>query len=265
MSEHDLQAGVRWSSELASRLSECDLGIACVTAENQASPWLMFEAGAISKSLDHSRLIPLLLDIQSAHITHPLAQFQLVTTDQNGIAKLLDTINTLSDSPLSAERMKRQLDRWWPDMERTISEAKKIGVNEPTPVDRSDKEILYEILEKVRALSISADRITFTGSSVYVDSRPFLGNKGEVIEFKNAFGMTTSAFLDKVWEHLNESGDVHTFTYNEEWVLFNDRTNKYLYTMGDDYIKSRGKRIDKLSIDNYGIWPGDRLEVHHPL
>ncbi len=40
------------------------------------APWLMFEAGALAKSVKGSRLVPLLFGIESADIKGPLIHFQ---------------------------------------------------------------------------------------------------------------------------------------------------------------------------------------------
>jgi hypothetical protein len=57
MSEQ-IRAGDRWESELVKELKNTDCGVLCLTAENLQSPWLNFEAGALSKAVDKSRVIP---------------------------------------------------------------------------------------------------------------------------------------------------------------------------------------------------------------
>ena len=49
MSESDIESGQQWRAQLSKHLTECKFGIICVTAENQAKPWLNFEAGALSR------------------------------------------------------------------------------------------------------------------------------------------------------------------------------------------------------------------------
>lgn len=50
-----IEKGSRWSDEIARHLEEADAGILCLTAEGLSSPWLHFEAGALTKGLDTSR------------------------------------------------------------------------------------------------------------------------------------------------------------------------------------------------------------------
>lgn len=51
MSEMDILAGTRWSAEVARELSETKFGIICLTRSNVAEPWILFEAGAIARTL----------------------------------------------------------------------------------------------------------------------------------------------------------------------------------------------------------------------
>src|SRR4051794_15972028 len=76
VSTSDIAAGVRWHSSIASELQEANFGIICVTRANQHERWLNFEAGALSKSVDSSRVVPLAIDLPTAEISGPLAQFQ---------------------------------------------------------------------------------------------------------------------------------------------------------------------------------------------
>src|SRR5947209_4334253 len=57
-SEHDIDAGARWVQELNAHLEGCQNGVICLTPENLAAPWLLFEAGCLGKSVSRSRVIP---------------------------------------------------------------------------------------------------------------------------------------------------------------------------------------------------------------
>ena len=48
----DIEKGRRWAGEIEKELSQSELGILCLTMENQLSPWIAFEAGALSKHKD---------------------------------------------------------------------------------------------------------------------------------------------------------------------------------------------------------------------
>jgi hypothetical protein len=85
LSQLDIEAGDRWALEVAKELDACTFGVTCVTPENIASPWILFEAGALAKSMQEGRVIPLLMDLEFSEISGPLAQFQAKKTDKEGI------------------------------------------------------------------------------------------------------------------------------------------------------------------------------------
>jgi hypothetical protein len=45
-----IDKGARWQSEIANRLEDARVGIVCLTASNLSEPWILFEAGALSKT-----------------------------------------------------------------------------------------------------------------------------------------------------------------------------------------------------------------------
>jgi hypothetical protein len=54
MSEHDIDKGTRGLPAIAQQLEETQFGLICLTPESMNAPWLLFEAGALSKSQDQS-------------------------------------------------------------------------------------------------------------------------------------------------------------------------------------------------------------------
>ncbi len=52
MSKRDIDKGSRWHVELAKALEVTKVGIICLVPENQTASWLLFEAGALSKTVD---------------------------------------------------------------------------------------------------------------------------------------------------------------------------------------------------------------------
>src|ERR1035438_1143684 len=72
----DIEKGSRWSSDVASRLERAKLGIICLTPGNQHADWILFEAGALSKTVQNTYVCPLLFGLQPADVKGPLAQFQ---------------------------------------------------------------------------------------------------------------------------------------------------------------------------------------------
>jgi hypothetical protein len=76
LSARDIDKGARWGTDIANELSASHFGIICVTPENQMAPWLLFEAGAISKQVDQSRVTPYLFKMRPSQLKQPLAFFR---------------------------------------------------------------------------------------------------------------------------------------------------------------------------------------------
>jgi hypothetical protein len=55
VSAEDIEKGSRWSTKIAEELQATKAGIICVTADNQNSAWLLFEADALSKTVEKEK------------------------------------------------------------------------------------------------------------------------------------------------------------------------------------------------------------------
>src|SRR4051794_3511302 len=100
VSSTDIWAGTRWQAEIAGQLESTNFSIVCVTQENQAAPWLNFEAGALAKAVDASRVVPLAIDLKPSDVELPLGQFQAQPATQEGLSKVLASINAACEQPL---------------------------------------------------------------------------------------------------------------------------------------------------------------------
>jgi hypothetical protein len=105
LSQSDIEPGERWVSEVSKELGVSNFGIICVTRENTESPWILFEAGALAKSMQQGRVIPLLFDVEFKDITGPLAQFQAKKVDKQGLSELVGSINRLSEHAVPETRL----------------------------------------------------------------------------------------------------------------------------------------------------------------
>lgn len=82
VSSEDIRKGARWAVEISSELEGSSFGILCIVPGNSDAPWIAFEAGALSKSLKHSHVIPLLIGVGREELSGgPLAQFQSALFD----------------------------------------------------------------------------------------------------------------------------------------------------------------------------------------
>ena len=49
VSSQDIEMGSRWEEGIAGQLAGTHCGILCLTPQNREKPWVLFEAGALSK------------------------------------------------------------------------------------------------------------------------------------------------------------------------------------------------------------------------
>lgn len=148
----DIEKGARWSSEVAIRLEKSQFGLICLTPENLNAPWILFEAGALSKSIGNSRVVPFLYEVSIAQLQGPLTQFQAASAQKEPTKDTVKSINAaMGDDGLEASRLERYLDTWWPDLEKSLEAIP--AADETTSPPRSDSEILEEILGVVRQVS----------------------------------------------------------------------------------------------------------------
>lgn len=154
-SPDDLKAGSRWSPEIASQLEACAMGVIIVTAENKHAPWLMFEAGAISKKVAEASVCPILFGLKTVDLDGPLAQFQAVHFSKEEIERVVSTMNEkLGDARLESSVLKTVFEKFWPDLENKIGVV--IAAKRETrglPKSRGDRELLEEMLSLLRNLS----------------------------------------------------------------------------------------------------------------
>ncbi|MBU4233973.1 MAG: TIR domain-containing protein [Desulfobacterales bacterium] len=152
-SPEDVEKGARWYPEISNKLEQCEAGLICLTRENLEAPWIMFEAGALSKSVERSRLVPLLFGIDTADIKGPLIQFQAARFSKDEIKKLLKTLNSvLGEAALDGSVLDSVFEKWWPELESKISGVLKDEDHQQRVVMRSERDLLEEILNLTRAI-----------------------------------------------------------------------------------------------------------------
>ena len=152
MSDSDIDKGSRWGQEVAEQLRESTIGIICVTPENLTSPWLLFEAGALSK-MEGSYVCTLLFDIAPGAVPPPLGTFQATQANKEEVLKLLSTINqALGPDALSPEQLGRIFARSWPELDERLAEIKKIESETAGSQRRDPNELLEELVQLVRAV-----------------------------------------------------------------------------------------------------------------
>lgn len=149
VSDADIDKGSRWSVEIAFQLENAKVGIICLTPENLEALWILFEAGALSKTIEKTYVCPYLFQVEPADIEGPLVQFQFTKANKNDTLKLIYAINqALEDAALSEDKLDEAFEVWWPKLEQALKNISENKVKQEKP--RSDREILEEILDLVR-------------------------------------------------------------------------------------------------------------------
>jgi TIR domain len=189
MSQHDLQSGVRWSTELSKQLETSSFGIICLTPANLESPWLLFEAGALTKHADGRACCLLIGELNPAQVSGPLAQFQNRPFGRDEIWLLLRDLNSMLTARMQDEQLQRVFNKWWPDLEQEHQQALVSAQNTPQRPRRDERDVLDDILLRLRSIERSLEM--GPGSSMPAVStlrRPALRNR-----------------LEDAWDSLEES------------------------------------------------------------
>lgn len=149
LSSEDIDKGARWGIDVASRLEVAKAGIICLTPSNLHSDWILFEAGALSKTLKNTFVCPFLIGLEPSDVKPPLAQFQATRATKDDVLKLLKTLNSaLIDNALPEAHIDEAFEVWWPKLE---SQIKGLPADESkAKTHRPDRELLEEILALVR-------------------------------------------------------------------------------------------------------------------
>jgi len=159
-SPHDISKGSRWSNDISKELDDTKVGLICLTQDNLESPWIMFEAGALSKNVDNSKVCPILFNVDTSQIVGPLTQFQATTKfSKEEIYKTVLMLNEeLGELKLKSSDLDDQFEMWWPrlkeNVEKILSNTQPVTKTEKRPTE----DILEEILQLTRTIHISNGR-----------------------------------------------------------------------------------------------------------
>jgi len=158
LSSEDIDKGARWGTDVATRLEAAKAGIICLTPSNLHSDWILFEAGALSKTLKNTFVCPLLIGLEPSDVKPPLAQFQATRAEKEDVLKLLKTLNSaLGDNALPEAHIDEAFEVWWPKLDFQL---KKLPEEESkTKPHRPDRELLEEILALARNQNRPPDNI----------------------------------------------------------------------------------------------------------
>lgn len=184
----DISKGARWNTEIANKLENSKVGIMCLTPENLDSNWILFEAGALSKTKD-AHVCTFLIGVEPTEIQHPLAQFQHTTINKDDVLKLIYAINnnlkSVGSKPLESRILDDVFNAFWPKLEKVLIDATK-DKSIPIKPTRTEREMLEEVL--------------------------MLSRNHENILSSMRSELSTGKFVDKILQSSSKSVDIN------EWV-----------------------------------------------
>lgn len=150
VSSADIDKGARWSSDLAKPLATAKAGIICLTPNNFAAPYILFESGALSKTVDKSFVCTLLIGMEPSDVSGPLADFQATKPTRDDLLHLLTTLNkALGESAVEDAQLQAAFEVFWPKIEGKLGSLPPDG-----PTDRphrTERELLEELVDSMRS------------------------------------------------------------------------------------------------------------------
>lgn len=155
----EIPKGARWSVEIAARLEQSEFGIVCLTRDNLHAPWILFEAGALSKK-QKTRVCTILLGVDPDMIEGPLEALQHTRTSKVEMLALARTVNectrSLGENALSEEVLGEAFESHWPELRRAIEVTEAdagldnsgIGFDQATAFMDGLRQTLREVWKK---------------------------------------------------------------------------------------------------------------------
>ena len=171
----DIDKGARWNSDLTAALATAKAGIICLTPNNLAAPYILFESGAISKTVEKSFVCTLLIGMETSDVSGPLAQFQATKLTKEDLLQLLKTLNkALGESALKESQAEATFELCWPKLKEKLDNLPADGP-EGRP-HRKDRELLEELVDSVRSMA-------FDGTALQAQVTEFL--RSILVSLKN--------------------------------------------------------------------------------
>lgn len=153
MSKSDIDKGTRGLEEVGAALEAMKSGIICLTPENLPAEWILFEAGALSKTRDAKTRVwtYLLGGLQAHEVKAPLGLFQATKAEKDDTRNLVHSINNNLETTIADSVVDETFEKWWPDLEKKLlALPKPSGI---VPPKRGTEEIVADILDLSRGMA----------------------------------------------------------------------------------------------------------------
>lgn len=257
VSSEDIDKGARWSTDIAKELEDSTFGILCVTKDNLIAPWLSFEAGALSKTMDKSFVSPFLFDIKRSEVHGPILQFQSTIFQKDDIKKLLKTLNKASgENSIGDTRLEKAFEVWYPTLEEELNKLKTIEDEEENPKEET-RIHTAEILEEILDLSRNNQKLLRNPDSKLIENIedirkrlqdfPYRSEKYTELEFRKSRKFHIMMMEDLMHGGLNYKDDISNH-YGLLIILSAFKEDfPWLYDVGKDLVDKLKSRSSKES------------------
>ena len=205
----DIEKGAKWASDIAGELESSDIGIICLTKDNLTKPWILFEAGALSKNLDTSKVCTLLFGIESTDLKGPLTTFQTTRFEKTDFKKLVKSINNSGgDAKLEDAVLDEVFEMWWTKLESSVAKILKSHKDPDHSENRSERDMLEEILELSRLGTKRRSRTPDIAPDVLMDLMDGMSELHRAAEMEGSKRLLMAAHrLERPMEYLCRNSD----------------------------------------------------------
>lgn len=167
---HGIESGEDFRISLKSKLQKSDFGILILTEYNYGRPWLMYEAGALSKA-EHARVVPIVFSEVERKMESPINSFNHLKNTFDDFLKLMITIKKRyhnSTEINSEQNLKTNLSNYWNNFDKNYKIIMNSFAEVKIPEDsglvsytaRTREDYLTELLDRIENIKT---RIIFFG------------------------------------------------------------------------------------------------------
>ncbi|MGA8271854.1 MAG: toll/interleukin-1 receptor domain-containing protein [Candidatus Sulfotelmatobacter sp.] len=158
LSSEDIPKGSRSTAEIADALATAKAGIICLTPNNLTAPWILFEAGGVSKTVDKPLACTVLIDLEPSDVRAPLGEFQHTTLREKQLLQLVKTLNKAAgESSRQDNEIEKAFKLCWPELGERLKNLPDDG---PTKrPERSPQDMFGELLDTVRSTNAEETRL----------------------------------------------------------------------------------------------------------
>jgi len=146
VSSLDIDSGEIWLTRMAAELKDTAIGIICITRKNMDSNWIMFESGAIFKSLGEANIFPILINLSLSGFRLPLSAFQAIESTKPGFTKLIQGLAKVSSATMTEDELLQKLERHWPEIQTAKHRLLTDDFRERNGWDHIAEELLLPVI-----------------------------------------------------------------------------------------------------------------------